>query len=278
METIVVGVDGSPASLEALSWADGIAHRTGAGLVAVRAGLPAKRTMSATLYGELGARALHDLEVWCKERGLAVEPTSIIVDQDPRTALPTIATEHEADLLVVGARGTGGLAGLFLGGITLHLSQHPVLPLAVVPASAAHDTRHVVVGVDGSTASLAAVRFCAGLASEIGVPATAVLAQEPLTEWVPASDPHSWRSQAERHLREWVEPIEAAQVPVELVVDRDIHPVAALARAIDANPGAIAVVGTRGRGGFAGLRLGRVPLQLLQHAHVPVVIVPAERP
>ena len=52
-------------------------------------------------------------------------------------------------------------------------------------------------------------------------------------------------------------------------------PVAALSRAVEAHRGSVAVVGTRGQGGFAGLRLGRVPLQLLHHAAVPVVIVPA---
>jgi nucleotide-binding universal stress UspA family protein len=148
----------------------------------------------------------------------------------------------------------------------------------VVPEEARTETRHIITGVDGSPGSLAAVRFCTGLASTRHVPVTAVLAQEPFAEWVAATDPHSWQRQAQRQVRAWMEPVTAAGVRVEIVVDRDIHPVAALTRALEARPGSIAVVGTRGRGDFAGLRVGRVPLQLLQHAGVPVVIVPIERP
>jgi nucleotide-binding universal stress UspA family protein len=280
MRTIVVGVDGSPASLEALGWSDDIARRTGARLVAVRAGLPGRGTVSPALAAETGDRARRDLEAWCRKRELAAVPDLVVTDQDPRLGLVAAATERAADLLAVGARGTTGLAGLFLGGVTHHLAQHPTLPLAIVPADVDADdaavapTRHVVVGVDGSDGSLAAVRFSADLASELEVPATAVLAHEPLAEWVPPNDPQGWQSRARRHLDEWVVPMTAAGVPVDLVVDRDVHPVAALCRALDTRAGSIAVVGTRGQGGFAGLRLGRVPLQLLQRASVPVVIVP----
>jgi nucleotide-binding universal stress UspA family protein len=277
METIVVGVDGSPASLDALSWADSIAERAGAALVAVQAGRPDRRNISPALYAEICDRARHDLDVWGKERNLAVTPTSVVADQDPRTALVAVAADQHADLLVVGARGTSSLAGLFLGGVAQHLALHPTLPLAIVPAGVAAETRHVVVGVDGSAGSLAAVRFCAGFAGTLAVAMTAVMAQEPFAEWVPATDPDSWQNQAQRHVREWMEPVTASGVHVEVVVDRDIHPVAAIARTLDRRPGSIAVVGTRGQGGFAGLRLGRVPLQLLHHARTPVVIVPVER-
>lgn len=61
----------------------------------------------------------------------------------------------------------------------------------------------------------------------------------------------------------WVAPIEDHGVPVAVDVDRDIHPIAALCRAIETEPDTLAVVGTRGLGGISGLRLGRVPIQLV---------------
>ena len=103
---------------------------------------------------------------------------------------------------------------------------------------------------------------------------TAVYALDPLAEWVRETDPRSWHRHAEADVRQWVAPIEKAGVTVDVDVDRDIHPVAAIARALDAHPGSVACVGTRGLGGFSGLRLGRVPLQLVHHTGAAVILVP----
>jgi nucleotide-binding universal stress UspA family protein len=276
METIVVGLDGSAASLDALSWADDIAERTGAKLVAVRAGLPARGSVATGLYAGLADKAGRDIGTWVSKRSLSVAPVPVVVDEDPRTGLVAVAAERRADLLVIGTRGTSSHPGVSLGGVAQYLTQHPARPLAIVPAGAPARTRHLVVGVDGSAGSLAAVRFCGGLASALEVPVTALLAQEPFAEWVPADDPRSWRRHAQKQVAAWVEPVTDVDVPVEIVVDRDIHPVAAVIRSLGTHPDSIAIVGTRGRGGFAGLLLGRVPLQLLQHTQVPVVIVPVE--
>lgn len=58
------------------------------------------------------------------------------------------------------------------------------------------------------------------------------------------------------------------------ILEYDVHPVAALAAVTRARQAGFVVVGTRGLGGFTGLRLGRVPLQLLHQVTVPVVMVP----
>jgi nucleotide-binding universal stress UspA family protein len=71
-----------------------------------------------------------------------------------------------------------------------------------------------------------------------------------------------------------VAPIEYNGVAVTVDVDRDIHPIAALCRAIVAGPDTLAVVGTRGLGGISGMRLGRVPIQLVHHTSAAVVMVP----
>jgi nucleotide-binding universal stress UspA family protein len=144
-------------------------------------------------------------------------------------------------------------------------------------AAAGAGVDHIVVGTDGSAGSAAAAQFCAELAAALAVPVTAVLAEDPFLEWVPESDPRGWRHHAAGQVREWVAPIAAAGVAVNATIDRDIHPVAALARATQKRPGSIAVVGARGLGGFIGLRLGRVPLQLVHHTNAAVIVVPAEQ-
>ena len=50
---------------------------------------------------------------------------------------------------------------------------------------------------------------------------------------------------------------------------------AAIARALDAHPGSAACVGTGGLFDVTGLRLGRIPLQLIERAHSAVIVVPA---
>ena len=102
----------------------------------------------------------------------------------------------------------------------------------------------------------------------------AVTAFEPLLEWAPNSDPRNWRRNLERHVNEWIEPLRLAKVPVQTVIVRDIHPVAAIADAARGQAQLI-VVGTHGLGGFAGMRLGGVAVQLVHHAGLPVVLVPA---
>ncbi|MCA1843627.1 MAG: universal stress protein, partial [Actinobacteria bacterium] len=103
----------------------------------------------------------------------------------------------------------------------------------------------------------------------------AVCAFEPFLEWVPEWDPRSWPQAVERQLEDrWVAPLREAGVTVRTRLVKDIHPVAALAGVVADEGAGLAVVGARGIGGFLGLRLGRVPIQLVHHTHVPVVVVP----
>ena len=57
-----------------------------------------------------------------------------------------------------------------------------------------------------------------------------------------------------------------------------IHPVAAIARVVEEEGADLAVLGTWGIGGFLGLRLGRVPVQVVHHIQLPVVLVPPPVP
>jgi nucleotide-binding universal stress UspA family protein len=269
---IMVGVDGSAASLDALRWAVRLAETAGGEVTAVNAFTPIETGISEKRFKVLRGEAEQRLAGWCAAATSPGTVDSLLVDGDP-DALLTAA--QDADLLVVGTRGAGGFAHLHLGSVAHHLAHHTLVPLAIIPTSAAgHPVKRIVVGVDGSAGSAAAVAFCATLAPRLTATVVAVYANEPIVEWVPETDPRSWRRSAEAEVRRWVAPIENSGVPVAVQVDRDIHPIAALCRAIEAEPDTLAVVGTRGLGGITGLRLGRIPIQLVHHTGAAVVMVP----
>jgi hypothetical protein len=93
-------------------------------------------------------------------------------------------------------------------------------------------------------------------------------------ELVPETDPNSWRHEAERGVRRWVAPIEQAGVAVDLDIERDVHPVAAIRRTLDAHPDSLACLGARRLSDVTGLRLGRIPLHLLDRKTEVVILVP----
>ena len=275
MERILVGVDDSQSPRVALSWAADLSRRANLELHA--ATVVEGRRLARTPEGDIERRRehIHRLEVCSAELPADVpRPKEHLLEGDPATVLLDAATQLGADLLVVGGRGEGGFLDLVLGSVAHHLMRRTTLPLAVVPAGADPSVTHVVLGVDGSPSSLRAVGFGAELAATAGLGATAVHAFEPFLEWVPENDPEGWHRRAEEELRAWVAPVEEAGVSLELDVDRDIHPVAAIRRALDARPGSVAVVGARGAGGFRELLLGGVPMQLVHHTGAPVVVVP----
>jgi nucleotide-binding universal stress UspA family protein len=273
---IFVGLDGSTASFDALRWARGLAHAAGADVTAVHAFMPPPAETPSAEFDRLRGEAEARLIAWCANGNTAAPVPSVFIDGEPDELLGFAA--QSADLLVVGTRGAGGFAHLHLGSVAHHLAHRTSVPLGIVPTNAAGDgVARIVVGVDGSAGSAAAVTFCARLAPSLGAKVVAVYAFEPFAEWLPENDPESWYRAAEEDVHKWVAPIEAVGVPVRVDVQRDIHPVGALQRAIEAEPDTLAVVGARGLGGFTGLRLGRVPTQLVHHTEAVVVMVPPAR-
>jgi nucleotide-binding universal stress UspA family protein len=275
MKTVMVGLDGSPASADAGRWAAWLAEAIDAQLVAATAWLPqqAEGTPEDIARRRSAAAEVLDRE-WCAPiRELGVEPRALLVDGSPEVLTDT-ARAADADVLVVGNRGGGGIAALHIGSVAHHLAHHLVQPLAIVPAPAAREhPGTIVVGIDGSPASAAAVRWCAALAAAVSARVVAVTAFEPLLATITDRDLDEDRQPIEHHLQRWIEPFRAAGVDVETRLLRDVHPVAAIA---DAAHGVaqLVVVGSHGLGGFSGMRLGGVAVQLVHHTELPVVVVP----
>lgn len=146
--TIVVGVDGSDASREALRWAGAEADLRSARLVGIHVfafmpltaiGDPGMIPMPAgDLPGQLEAErtgARTELDSAVADAFPDGPPTGFearLVEGDPADAL--VAEAGEADLIVVGSRGRGNLRSALLGSVSSHVIHHAPCPVVIVKA------------------------------------------------------------------------------------------------------------------------------------------------
>jgi nucleotide-binding universal stress UspA family protein len=285
---MVVAVDGSAHADRALTWALHEAQLRSASLTALHA------IHVPRLTGSLNRELAHDRE---HEAGMrlvadALERAGSTAD-DVQVEVPLVTgrgvaaavlhNTRDADLVVLGSRGLGGFPGLLLGSVSQQVAAHARVPVAVIKAAdeaggTAVETTTVVVGVDGSAASRQALAWAAEEARLRDVPLRAVQVR-------PGSDPDPGDLQASAVERERSERAGSA---LARIVEEELgtHHRAVTQRVVSgrpsrvliddaASPSSMLVVGSRGRGGFAGLLLGSVSQQCLTHAHGPVVVVHA---
>jgi len=130
---IVVGVDGSDASLDALRWAVRQAQLSNSTLEAVTSWeYPSQiaEFAAADIDWEAWARSILDdaLTAVDAEKDVAIIRTT--TQGHPAQVLCDASTD--ADLLVVGSRGHGGFVGMMLGSVSVHVSAHADCPVVVV--------------------------------------------------------------------------------------------------------------------------------------------------
>jgi nucleotide-binding universal stress UspA family protein len=141
VRTIVVGVDGSEASVEALKWAQGLAVPLAAQVVALACWdyPPVYDGYVAMGINEFDVRAGEILqETVAKAFGHETPPNleSRLVQGRPRHTL--IDASRSADMLVVGRRGHGGFGGLLLGSVSSACVAHAHCPVLVVHTPEKH--------------------------------------------------------------------------------------------------------------------------------------------
>lgn len=281
---VLVGVDGSPSSLEALDWAADEAVLRGLTLhIAVCAHVPAFPDSFGAPVGPLpldvpvpDRHILAEAEERVAARGKPPPVRAQVIPDVPVRGL--LRAARDAQLVVVGSRGHGRVAGLLLGSTALQLAIHAPCPITVVRPRTALTNRpfagHVVVGVDGSEPARAAIAAGFEEADRRRLPLAAVSVRRPQStdRYLGTQDkPHQAALTAE--IEPWAR--KYPHVAVRSHVLPDTHPAVALQHA---SAGAeLLVVGSRGRGGFRGLLLGSVSLALTQRAFCPVLIAHQRR-
>ena len=138
-KNIVVGVDGSPSSRTALTWAAAEAADHGADLVVLNVWehtlLPPTGSVSVSerYVPDESQRTAEDLVKLIKEE-LGEDPPVVVQPRvkEGNPAKVLIEQSEDADLLVVGTRGHGGFRGLVLGSVSQHVAGYAKCPVAVV--------------------------------------------------------------------------------------------------------------------------------------------------
>jgi nucleotide-binding universal stress UspA family protein len=139
---VLVAVDGSPASIEAVRYGHSMAVLLGARLTVVTAWEPLRHGVLPPIstHPFQAAEQLVALSVLAAFRGEVVpEYETVAVEGDPVDGL--VRLSRDADLLVIGSRGHSGFAGALLGSISGACAAHAHCPVTVVhapPATSAH--------------------------------------------------------------------------------------------------------------------------------------------
>jgi len=304
--SILVGVDGSAGSEVALRWAmREAALRSAASNDAEQSVVTALMAWTAQepFGGVLRALTIadHTTIAQAAEQRLessiarvgppapAVELRRIVTPGEPVSAL--VERAGGADMIVAGTHGHGALGRVTIGCVTQGVLYHASIPVVVTrPAHddeagpvrpADEDRRPVVVGVDGSEPSLAALRWAAQAAAVRHVPLRVLHGwggYDPLYADALAAAQGSMARQAGRIVDRAVElgltPAGAPQVTVEPVVSSE----SGVRALLDASQQAqLLVVGSRGLGGFARLLLGSVSHQCVLHAACDIAVIRAPK-
>ncbi|MBJ7338157.1 universal stress protein [Mycolicibacterium sp.] len=283
---IIVGVDGSPASRVAVDWAAQDAMLRGMPLTVVYVsptpemlrwteseGLSGLRDWHRTKAEEIIRAAVDTAEEASRKAGPLHVRSQILAG----STIPTlIDLTKDAEMIVVGCRGLGAVRRLLLGSVSAGLVHHAHCPVAVIhdedplmpnPASAP-----ILLGVDGSPASELATEIAFGEANRRGVDIIAV---------------HAWSDVA---LSDFP-PVDSSVMQAlgdEILADRlsgwqvkfpdvRVHPIAVTDRPADvliknSEQVQLVVVGSHGRGGFAGMQLGSVGSAVAQSSRMPVIV------
>jgi nucleotide-binding universal stress UspA family protein len=273
VKRILVGTDGSAPAARGVAWAASLASALGVDLVVTAVLTPGLGGREAGELGEDDNRVAGLLDgPWsAPARTGSARVSTVMLEGDPRLVLLDAVVAQSADILVLGSAGTGWFPALHLGHVAHAVAHHCPVPLVIVPPGAAADAPgSILVGLDGSAASAAAVAWTGGLARALNAEVLAVHAhmrERP-------GEPHE-HAQLEMRCRDWTATLRAAGVATRVVIAQG-WPASALIELEALEAPGLVVLGARGAGGFKDLRLGSVALGVLQRSVVPVAIVPSE--
>jgi nucleotide-binding universal stress UspA family protein len=287
---VTVGVDGSEESLRAVEWAALEARRHGTSLriVSAPAELPRLRSyqaspdeIAAALRG-IAARSL-DAAITRSEEvapGLRIE-TGLLSGP---SAVAVADSGAGASMLVVGARGAGGFVAMMLGSVSRYAAVWAPCPVVVVREETTALHREIAVGIRDPEDVTGTLPFAFEEAALRGADLVAVHTWY----WLPAApsasgpaatlrppNPAQISAEAGRHLTaavdQWRDKYPDVRVRQDVIRGHPARVLASYSARAD-----LVVLGRHGHPAGPGPGIGSIQHAVLDHAHGPVAIVPAD--
>lgn len=283
--SIVVGVDGSASSLEAVTWAAQQAvhdHRT---LALVHAytldrvlwvdSMGVDRDILKVMEND-GRRLLLAAADRAHETDADLEVHEWLFHADARSAL--LEASRDAAMLVVGSRGRGPVASLLLGSVGVALVRHAICPIVVRRRESDHVGTGVLVAADVREDALPVLETAYQLAASRDMPVT-VLALHHGSSSLSSPDPEEGDDDGngERpdrgRLGAWLSEL-AVKYPDVRVTQRDVDGSAARVLVEQGAEKDLIVVGTHVSGGVSAVIGQGLAVTVVEHAPTTVVVVP----
>jgi len=207
---------------------------------------------------------------------LGIEVTGAVLDGPVAHVL--CEQSRRASMVVMGARGAGGFAGLRTGSVSLKVAAHAHCPVVVVRENVrVSDRRPVAVGVDDSAEGRLAVGLAFEEAALRGVALVAVRGWgPPPLRWHADELPapiNEARATSEQQLVDDLVASWRQRYPNVNVMTRLACVTAGHALTVASREAQFMVIGSRGTGGIVDLALGSVSQQLLHHSLCSLMIV-----
>ena len=301
IQNIVVPIDFSKMSVQAIQIAKQLARRFGASihLAHVRqsnyaadfvAPAPPIVPFSFMTYEQVGEQtALKELKKVASECGVSSATCDVLGGAPPFDEICRLAQTVPADLVVMPTHGRTGLKHVFLGSTAERIVQHSSCPVLVTRGSALQANngsrfriKTILVPVDFSNCSREGLRYAIAFANEFG--AKIILLHATYLGYIYSAEgtalydipglQKAARKTAERKMRELVRSVNFGAVKFETAFTdgSPVIDICAFAKDHDVD---LIITSTHGFTGFAHVLIGSIAEQVVRHAPCSVLVVPS---
>jgi nucleotide-binding universal stress UspA family protein len=301
IQNIVVPIDFSQLSIQAIKTASRLARRFGASIhlahvrqfdypAAFAAPTPPMVPFSVMTYQEDGEeRVLQELNALACEHGISSTICHVLGGAPAFDEICRVAQKIPADIIVMPTHGRTGLKHVFLGSTAEKIVQHSSCPVLVTrgnalqPKNGSRSTiKTILVPVDFSSCAREGLRYAIWFANEFG--ARIILLHATYLGYIYSSEgvalydvpalQKAARKTAERQMRQLVRRVKFGQLKFETVLTEGSPAldICAFAKQKDID---LIITSTHGLTGLQHVLIGSIAEQVVRHAPCPVLVVPS---